>query len=154
MHTPVAWRWRRFAEFTPAELYAVLAARSEVFVVEQQCRFLDADGHDAYAWHLLGWSGELAVVAAYLRLLEPGRRYAEPSIGRVLTTAPFRGRGLGREAMHHGLRQAAAQYPGCAVRVSAQARLEPFYARLGFRVISQPYQEDGIAHIDMLRPAG
>ena len=154
MQTPVAWQWRRFAECTPAEIYAVLAARSEVFVVEQRCQFLDADGHDAHAWHLMGWSREGGVLAAYLRLLEPGRRYAEPSIGRVLTTAAFRGRGLGREAMHKGLRHAAAQYPDCAVRVSAQARLERFYESLGFRVISEPYHEDGIAHIDMLRPAG
>ena len=94
MYTSVAWRWRRFAELSPSELYALLAARSEVFVVEQRCQFLDADGHDLHAWHLLGWSGEPAVLAAYLRLLEPGRKYAEPSIGRVLTTASFRGRGL------------------------------------------------------------
>ncbi|HXX84465.1 MAG TPA: GNAT family N-acetyltransferase [Casimicrobiaceae bacterium] len=152
MYTSVAWRWRRFAELSPSELYALLAARSEVFVVEQRCQFLDADGHDLHAWHLLGWSGEPAVLAAYLRLLEPGRKYAEPSIGRVLTTASFRGRGLGREAMHQGLRQAVAQYPGCPVRVAAQLRLERFYASLGFSVISLPYQEDGIAHVDMLRP--
>jgi len=154
MRTPVAWQWRRFAEYTPAELYAVLAARSAVFVVEQRCQFLDADGHDPHAWHLLGWSSEGDVLAAYLRLLEPGLKYAEPSIGRVLTTGAFRGHGLGREAMREGLRQAAVQYPGCAVRVSAQARLESFYASLGFRVISEPHQEDGIAHVDMLRPAG
>jgi ElaA protein len=154
MGAMIAWRWRRFAELSPDELYAALAARSEVFVVEQRCQFLDADGHDAHAWHLLGWSRDSGVLVAYLRLLEPGRKYAEPSIGRVLTTASFRGRGLGREAMREGLRHAAAHYPGRAVRVAAQARLERFYASLGFRVISQPYQEDGIAHVDMLRPAG
>jgi ElaA protein len=153
MRTSVAWQWRRFAELSPSELYALLAARSEVFVVEQRCQFLDADGHDVHAWHLLGWASEPAVLAAYLRLLEPGSKYVEPSIGRVLTTVAFRGCGLGRDAMLEGLRQAAAQFPGRAVRVAAQARLERFYLSLGFRPISQPYQEDGIAHVDMLRPA-
>jgi ElaA protein len=93
------------------------------------------------------------VLGAYLRLIEPGHKFAEPSIGRLLTTAGFRGRGLGREAMQQGLRRAAACYPGRAMRISAQARLEHFYAGMGFHVVSAPYEEDGITHIDMLRAA-
>ncbi|HKE40510.1 MAG TPA: GNAT family N-acetyltransferase [Casimicrobiaceae bacterium] len=154
MDAPIVWRWRRFSELSPGELYAVLAARSEIFVVEQQCHFLDADGFDQYAWHLLGWSGEPRMLAAYLRLIDPGHKFTEPSIGRVLTTATFRNCGLGRAAMHEGMRHARACYPGCAVRISAQARLERFYVELGFHSVSEPYQEDGIAHIDMLKPAG
>jgi ElaA protein len=88
-----------------------------------------------------------------LRLIEPGRKFAEPSLGRVLTTPAFRGRGVGRVLMREGLRQAAALYPGCAVRLSAQRYLERFYAGFGFRVVSEPYDEDGIAHVDMLRLA-
>jgi ElaA protein len=153
MDAPIVWRWRRFSEFSPGELYAVLAARSEVFVVEQQCRFLDADGYDQHAWHLLGWCGEPPKLAAYLRLINPGGKFSEASIGRVLTTAMFRNRGLGRAAMHEGLRHARACYPGCAVRISAQSRLERFYAAMGFHAVSEPYQEDGIAHIDMLKRA-
>ncbi|TMH55957.1 MAG: GNAT family N-acetyltransferase, partial [Betaproteobacteria bacterium] len=77
----VDWQWKRFAELTPADLYALLAARAAVFVVEQSCVFQDADGLDPFAWHLLGWAqpGEPRTLAAYLRLLEPGRKYVEPS---------------------------------------------------------------------------
>jgi ElaA protein len=155
MHAPIAWQWSRFADLATGDLYALLAARGEVFVVEQRCAYLDADGIDPHAWHLLGWteSDEQRPLAAYLRLIEPGRKFAEPSLGRVLTTPAFRGRGIGRVLMREGLQQAAALYPGCAVRLSAQRYLERFYAGFGFRVASDPYDEDGIAHVDMLRPA-
>jgi len=149
----VAWQWKRFAELEPAELYAVLAARAAVFVVEQSCAFQDADGLDAFASHLLGWveQDHNPTLAAYLRLIDPGRKYAEPSIGRVLTTLPFRGTDLGRAAMREGLARTAALYPGRAVRIGAQQRLERFYAEFGFRTVSAPYEEDGIAHVEMLR---
>ena len=151
----VAWQWKRFAELTPVELYALLAARAEVFVVEQRCAFQDLDAVDQFAWHLLGWvnRGREPALAAYLRLIDPDRKYAEPSIGRVLTTAPFRGTGLGREAMREGLARAALLFPGRPVRIGAQQRLERFYVELGFRTVSAPYDEDGIAHVEMLRPA-
>jgi ElaA protein len=149
----VAWEWKQFAELTPVELYAVLAARAAVFVVEQACVFQDADGLDVFAWHLLGWDESAAepTLAAYLRLIEPARKYAEPSIGRVLTTATFRGTGLAREAMREALTRSAMLYPGQPVRIGAQQRLERFYAELGFRTVSAPYDEDGIAHVEMLR---
>lgn len=148
----VDWQWKRFAELAPAELYSLLAARAAVFVVEQACAFLDFDGLDACAWHLLGWAaqGEAPTLAAYLRLIEPGRKYPEPSIGRVLTTAAFRGTGLGRAAMREGVARAALLYPGRAIRIAAQQRLERFYQELGFRSVSAPYVEDGIAHVEML----
>ena len=149
----VAWEWKQFATLDAAELYAVLAARSAVFVVEQACIFQDADGLDRFAWHLLGWARGASeqTLAAYLRLIEPSRKYAEPSIGRVLTTAAFRGTGLAREAMREALAQSALLYPGQAVRIGAQQRLEQFYLELGFRTVSEPYDEDGIAHVQMLR---
>ena len=152
---PIAWHWKRFAELDPAELYALLGARSEVFIVEQACAFLDLDGLDQFAWHLLGWSERDGArsLAAYLRLIEPGRKYVEPSIGRVLTTAAFRRIGLGREAMAEGLARARDLYPGQAIRIGAQQRLERFYEELGFRTVSEPYQEDNITHVEMLRTA-
>ena len=148
----VDWQWKRFAELTPAELYALLAARAAVFVVEQSCVFQDADGLDPFAWHLLGWAqpGEPRTLAAYLRLLEPGRKYVEPSIGRVLTTVAFRRTGLGRMAMSEGIARSAMLYPGSPVRIGAQRRLERFYTELGFRTASEPYDEDGISHVEML----
>ncbi len=149
----IEWLWKRFAELTPVELYALLAARAAVFVVEQSCVFQDADGLDPFAWHLLGWTApeEGRTLAAYLRLIEPGRKYAEPSIGRVLTAAAFRRTGLGRVTMIEGLARSAMLYPGLPVRIGAQRRLERFYVELGFRTVSEPYDEDGISHVEMLR---
>src|SRR4051794_28398595 len=118
MVSQLDWQWRSFGQLSLPELYAVLRARAEVFVVEQHCAFLDLDGIDADAQHLLCWSPDpqSPAFAAYLRLIEPGRKYAEPSIGRVLTTASFRGHGYGRALMRHGLQRAGAAFPGCALR--------------------------------------
>ena len=163
MQPEIRWQWTRFDDLEPRDLYALLRARTEVFIIEQHCEFLDADGADLDAWHLLGWvapqraadSGDLTptVLAAYLRLIEPGRVFDEPSIGRVLTVEPFRRIGLGRPLMKQGLRKAAEIYPGQPVRIGAQIRLERFYQSLGFHTVSEMYIEDGIEHVQMLRPA-
>ena len=149
------WQWSRMPRLAPAELYAALAARQEVFTVEQNCAFLDADGHDAHAWHLLGWVNDPAAerLVAYLRVVDPGRKFAEPSIGRVLTLVPHRGTGLGRALMVEGIARTVATWPGRAIRIAAQQRLEAFYASLGFQTASAPYDEDGIAHVDMVLEA-
>ena len=146
------WQWSRMSDLTAADMYAALAARQHVFAVEQHCTFLDADGHDAHAWHLLGWTHEHATLglAAYLRVLDPGRKYEDPSIGRVLTVSAHRGTGLGRVLMVEGIARTRRAWPGRRIRIAARQRLEAFYASLGFRTVSAPYEEDGIAHIDML----
>jgi ElaA protein len=147
------WQWSRFAELAPSDLYAALAARQQVFTVEQHCAFQDADGLDPAAWHLLGWiEGDAGpALAAYLRVVDPGAKYAEPSIGRVLTVPPHRGVGLGRVVMIEGIARTAVVWPNRPVRIAAQARLERFYAGLGFRIASAPFIEDGIPHVEMLR---
>jgi ElaA protein len=126
-----------------------------VFAVEQHCAFQDADGHDPHAWHLLAWAEgpSASVLAGYLRVLDPGRKFAEPSIGRVLTVAPYRGIGFGRTLMVEGIVRTHRVWPGRPVRIAAQQRLERFYGDLGFRTAGAPYQEDDIAHVDMLLPA-
>jgi ElaA protein len=148
------WQWARLPALSAPALYAALAARQQVFAVEQQCAYLDADGLDLDAWHLLGWAGDGPgrALACYLRILAPGARYAEPAIGRVLTTPAFRGTGLGRVLMREGLARAARLFPGAPIRIAAQQRLEAFYASLGFRTVSAPFDEDGIPHVEMLRP--
>jgi ElaA protein len=153
MPSEIAWQWSRFTDLAPHALYAALRARSEVFVVEQQCAFLDLDGEDQEAWHLLGWvdRGGTQALVAYLRLLRPGSRFAESSIGRVLTAADFRRTGAGRAVMREGVRKSAEIYPGHGIRIGAQRYLEDFYAEFGFRPASEPYLEDGIEHIQMLR---
>jgi len=149
----IRWQWARLEGLAPGELYAVLAARQQVFTVEQHCAFQDADGFDFAAWHLLGWTTETAtpVLAAYLRVLDPGTKHAEASIGRVLTTPAHRGEGLGRALMVEGLARCGAAWPGTSIRIAAQQRLERFYTSLAFRPISDPYLEDDIAHVDMVR---
>jgi ElaA protein len=143
------WQWCSLAELKPAELYAVLAMRSRVFVVEQQCAYQDADGHDLAARHLIAWTADR--VAAYLRVLEPGSRYDERSVGRVLTAPELRGTGLGRLLMARALEALDDQLPGQPIRLGAQAHLERFYGSFGFVVVSDVYLEDGIPHIEMRR---
>lgn len=146
------WRWCRFEGLTLSELQHIYAARQQVFGLEQQCVYLDIDGLDEDAFHLAAWSSAHRLPVAYARLLDPGAKYAEPSMGRVITTAPVRGSGLGRELVRRLLSHAATAWPASGIRISAQARLEAFYAEVGFVVVGAAYLEDGIPHIEMLRP--
>ena len=152
MRNDLDWRWKRFDALSPRELQYILRARQEVFGLEQNCIYLDIDGCDEDAFHLAAWSEERAVPLAYARWLDPGVKYAEPSIGRVITTGAARGTGLGRELMRRVLDAGALAHPGHGVRISAQSRLERFYAGFGFAVVGERYVEDGIAHTEMLRP--
>lgn len=145
-----AWKWRAFADLSPHELYSILQLRALVFVAEQACAYNDLDGYDAASLHLFTEDADGRVVA-YLRLLPPGVKYAEPSIGRVVTHPDVRGSGLGVELMREGLRRSAADFRGKAVRIGAQTRVEPFYRSLGFVPASAPYDEDGIEHVEMLK---
>ena len=146
------WRWCRFDALTVFELQNIYAARQAVFGLEQQCVYLDIDGYDEGAWHLAAWSPGIRWPAAYARLLDPGAKYAEASLGRVITTGGARGRGLGRELVRRALVHAAEAWPRGAIRISAQSRLERFYADFGFVAVGPPYIEDGIPHTEMLRP--
>lgn len=147
----VRWKWYALSEFSVDELYSIMAARVQVFVVEQTCAYQDLDGHDGGALHLVGWSD--GAVAAYLRVLPPNERFRERSIGRVITSQAFRGQGLGRELMRRALDRLDHDFPNAPVRIGAQAHLERFYGELGFVTASAPYEEDGIPHVEMLREA-
>jgi len=149
----IDWHFSRFADLTPFDLYDVLAARQNVFILEQTCLYPDIDGYDLEAHHLLGWrdvDGKRQL-AAYLRVLAPGAKYNEMSIGRVITTPAARGSGAGRALLDQGIAHAEALHPGHRIRIGAQQYLERFYASFGFQTVSAPYDEDGIMHIDMLR---
>lgn len=147
------WQWSRFSELTAADLYSVVRLREAVFIVEQNCPYPDSDGRDPNAWHLLGWSQRSTgrVLVAYARIFEPGVRYDEASIGRVVTAPEVRGTGKGRALMAEALRRIDSLMPGQPIRIAAQRRLEDFYLGLGFKTVSDPYEEDGIIHVDMLR---
>ena len=144
----LSWQWCRLGELSAEQLYAVLAARVAIFIVEQNCAYQDLDGLDIDAEHLIAWSG--ADLAGYLRVLAPGTRFADPSIGRIITTKAFRGSGLGRELVAKGIERVRLRYPGQPVRISAQKYLQKFYGDFGFAAASEPYLEDGIPHLEML----
>lgn len=141
------WHERTFTELTTAQLYAIVQLRESVFVVEQNCVYQDADGLDPVSRHL--WAERDGAIAAYLRIVPAGVKFPEVSIGRVITAPAARGSGLGRELMKRGI----AACGGAAIHIGAQAHLEKFYGELGFQRASDVYDEDGIPHIEMIRPA-
>ena len=143
--------WKPFAALSNAELYALLKLRSEVFVVEQNCVFLDLDDHDQNALHLLMHNAEGALVG-YSRLLLPGEKYIEPSIGRVVVSPTVRATGAGRRLMAESVRGARQHYPNLPNLIWAQHHLERFYASFGFVTETEPELEDGIPHVKMRLP--
>ena len=151
-HSPVHWHWSRFHALSVDDLYDALALRSAVFSVEQACAYLDPDGVDRHSSHLLG-RDDAGVLQACLRVVDPGVKYAEASIGRVVTAPAVRGTGLGHRLFAVGLARCTAAWPGQGIRISAQAHLERFYAGYGFQPVGPTYLEDNIPHLEMHRPA-
>lgn len=148
---PIVFQWARLEQLSAPQFHEVIAHRERVFVVEQNCPFQDADDYDAVSWHLIGRvDGKLA---AYLRITDAGHKYAEASIGRVLTAREFRGQDLGKALMHEALSGMQQHFSKQAIRISAQSYLLKFYASFGFTVIGEEYLEDDIPHFEMLRPA-
>lgn len=147
MH-PETFAWRSFSALNPHELYALLKLRSEVFVVEQNCVFLDLDDHDQNSQHLLMYDHHGQLVG-YSRLLPAGEKYPEPSIGRVVVSPSVRSTGAGRRLMAESLRGARQRYPGQPNLIWAQHHLERFYGGFGFVTVSAPELEDGIPHVKM-----
>lgn len=143
------WQWAHFSELTTEELYQILQLREAVFVLEQRCFYQDIDGKDGDAWHLMAVDdgGELV---AYLRVVAPGVKYAEPSIGRVITKERYRGRGIGKLLIQKGIEQTRDQFQRADIRISAQLHLSGLYRRVGFECVGEQYLEDGIPHIEMI----
>lgn len=143
------WEWKRFDDLTADEVYTILCVRQQVFVLEQECLYLDADGKDRQSFHLMGFDGDDLV--AYARILDAGVSYAEVSMGRILTTEKVRGKGAGMELMEVGLKRIAEHYGKVPIRISAQTYLLEFYEKFGFRSTGKEYLEDEIPHTEMLR---
>ncbi|MHA6494408.1 GNAT family N-acetyltransferase [Pseudomonas borbori] len=145
------FQWSRLESFSALELHAIIKARETVFVVEQNCPYQETDDMDLQAWHLtVSLGGELA---AYVRVVDPGIKYSEPSIGRVMTLKKFRELKIGRSLMEEAIRFTEQKFPGNGIKIGAQVYLKKFYESLGFQVVSEPYDEDGIPHVDMVRTA-
>ena len=145
----MSWLWARFADLGVDNLYDALALRCRVFILEQG-PYLDPDGVDRQSWHLLGRDGG-GVLQAYLRVVDPGLKYAEPSIGRVIIAPEARGTGLGRALFAEGVKRCEAAWPGMGIRISAQAHLERLYGSCGFMRVGEPYLEDNIPHLEMVK---
>lgn len=148
MQSQLQWHYKQFDELSSNELYEILQLRSLVFVVEQNCVYLDLDGKDQSSYHL--WASLNDVIVAYVRLLPPGLSYDEASIGRVITHPDHRKNGFGIELMNHAIERTLHQFNVTDIRISAQCYLEQFYGNLGFKIIGASYLEDGIPHVEML----
>jgi len=147
----ITFTYKSFHELTPYELYAILQLRNEVFVVEQNCVFQDADNKDQLSLHVMGWQNEL--LAGYTRLVPAGISYNEPSIGRVVTSPKVRHAGIGKLLMQFSIRTLYNMWGKTTITIGAQLYLRNFYNSLGFQQCSNIYLEDGIQHIKMFLPA-
>lgn len=145
----IEWKLLAFDALSPRELHALLQLRTEVFVVEQNCVFQDIDGADPQALHLLGRrDGELL---AYARCFAPGIKFAEASIGRVIVRKGARGQDLGHVLIEQAVSAVNRLWGPQAIRIGAQVHLEKYYNTHGFVTLGEPYVEDGIPHLAMIR---
>ncbi len=148
VHMNINWQHKSFDELSPGQLYAIIQLRNEVFVVEQNCVFQDADNKDQDAYHMMGWIDNNLV--AYTRLIPSGIAYRETSIGRVVISPKLRKTGLGRELMDLSIDLLYNIWGKTPIKIGAQLYLKNFYESIGFQQTSEVYMEDGIEHIEML----
>ena len=144
----LVWTLKKFTDLSTTELYSILQLRNEVFVVEQNCPYQDADDKDQKSLHFMGWDG--ATLVAYTRIIPQGISYPEASIGRVVTSPKYRGSGAGRELMQRSIEHTYDSFNCTQIKIGAQVYLKAFYEALGFVQCSEPYLEDNIPHIEML----
>lgn len=139
-----------FGQLNIYELYQIMKLRQEVFIVEQNCPYLDADGKDLLGHHLLGFDDQNEL-HCYTRLLPEGVSYTGfSSIGRVINSEKARGKGFGKQLMQLSIQKIKELYPGIPIKIGAQAYLKGFYESLGFVDLGIPYMEDGIPHLIMV----
>ena len=143
----VNYIWKTFSNLTRDELYEMIHLRQKVFIVEQDCPYLDADFSDQDAFHLLGYDG--GGLISYLRAFPPGLKYEGASLGRIVVDELKRGEQLGQSLTKEGISYLNKHYPGVEIVISAQHRLESFYTELGFTSRGSVYLEDDIDHIQM-----
>lgn len=146
----INWQTKHYDELTKEELYAILQLRSEVFIVEQNCVYLDLDRKDFDCWHILGKDDDRLV--AYMRVIPVGiESDTEGSIGRIVIDKAYRGKGFGHELVNRGLAlyedKVGKRHP---IIIHAQSQLESFYAQHGFKTISEPYMFEGLLHTNMI----
>jgi ElaA protein len=144
----IQWYCKAFNNLLPLELYKIMQLRNEVFVVEQNCVFQDADNKDEGCLHFMGFAND--VLIAYTRLSPPKYIYEEASIGRVVTSPAYRSKGLGKELMQRSIDACKNYFGDGPIKIGAQCYLLKFYESFGFKIIGEKYDEDGIEHVHML----
>lgn len=149
MDNQLNWRFQTFDELTNRELYGILRLRSEVFVLEQRCCFLDMDNKDQHCYHLSGYLGD--TLMAFSRIVPPGLSYEYPAIGRIVVSPLGRGEGYGIELLRVSIQKLEELYGPVPIRIGAQLYLKRFYESFGFRQSGDVYLEDDIEHIEMTR---
>ena len=145
----ITWVIKAFNELSLLELYGLLQLRESVFEIEQNCVYRDLDDKDQDAMHVMGYEG--TKMLAYSRLLPQGISYDDISIGRVVTDTGFRKNGLGKELMRVSIEACSKYFGEVPIRISAQLYLKAFYESYGFAAVTEPYMEDHILHIEMLK---
>jgi ElaA protein len=146
----IQWTTKKFADLNNYELYAILRLRSEVFVVEQNCVFLDMDNKDQIAYHTMGWMG--SELLASTRLFNLDQSYqGYQSIGRVVGSPKHRGVGIGKELMNFSVQECERLFGKAPIKIGAQLYLKKFYTELGFEQSGEIYYEDLIEHIPMIK---
>ena len=148
----ISWICKKFEELTPFEVYQFLWLRNEVFVVEQNCVFQDADYKDQHCHHLMGFIKENQL-AVYARIVPPGLSYNEMAIGRVVANPQCRSKGLGKALMQKAIQTCYDLYGAGDIKIGAQCYLKKFYTSFGFAQSSDVYLEDNIEHIEMILSA-
>ncbi len=145
----IEWVCKSFNTLTPCELYAIIQLRNEVFVIEQNCVFQDADGKDQKCYHLMGYAA--GKLAAYARLVPAGISYTFISIGRIVTSPKYRNKGAGKALLNTAIEKCNQLFGEQTIKIGAQLYLKNFYESFGFLQVGEVYDEDGIPHIEMLR---
>lgn len=146
----VRWKFSSFERLTKKELHQIFILRQRVFIVEQNCPYLDADTKDLDSFHLMGFDKANNLIA-YLRLVKAGISYKEPSFGRIVVAPENRQIGLGVLLMQEGIKRSINLLGSATNRISAQSHLVPFYEKFGFVSTNKEYLEDNIPHTEMIK---
>lgn len=150
INSTIQWITKPFNALSAQELYAILRLRSEVFVVEQNCVFLDMDNKDQIAYHTMGWMNDELVAST--RLFDVDQSYTGyQSIGRVVGSPRHRGLGIGKQLMYYSIAECERLFGKGPIKIGAQLYLKKFYEEQGFEQSGEMYYEDAIEHIPMIR---
>ncbi len=144
----IIWNCKHYKDLSLDDFHDMIQLREKVFVVEQDCPYLDVDGKDKVSYHIYG--KEDGKVVATSRILPQGVSYDEVSIGRVVVDPITRGKSYGREMMKETMKYIETTFGKVDVRISAQTYLKEFYGSFGFKQVGEPYLEDNIPHIQMI----